>query len=151
MTERDAKPALYIDVDGVLFGIYDRYSQLRPNVVPFLKWCTEYFECYWLTSWPRRRLNKLFSSLSILLSCLMASDIAREIHEAKRTFGPYDKADAIDYTRPFFWIEDGISDDEKQYLAEHGALDRYIEVDPYGRDELERVWEILREKIEGQQ
>ena len=125
------KPRLYIDVDGVLFGIYGGTSQLRPNAVQFLRWCVAHFDCYWLTAWPKARLDTL-------LSCLMAPDL-HVIQEAKRTFGPDDKADAIDYSRSFYWIEDEIGKQNRTYLAARDVLGRYIYVHPEGVWELERV------------
>lgn len=134
------KPDLYVDVDGVLFGLYNGAWQLRPDVVPFLRWCIGAFNCYWLTAWPKARLDVLFS-------CLMAPDL-RSIQEVKRTTGKDGKAGDINYCHNFYWIEDAILDDERQCLERHQVMDRYIPVNHEGRDELDRVWVILREKVE---
>jgi len=131
---------LYIDVDGVLFGLYGGYSQLRPSVIPFLQWCTEHFACYWLTAWPKERLDTL-------LSCLMAPDALRAIPEVQRTYGPHGKAGDINYSRPFYWIEDGLLDNEIAYLEEHDLRDRWIEVSMHGAWEIERIWRHMRRKV----
>lgn len=104
----DAKPALYIDVDGVLIAPYHEgeYPQLRPNVVRFLQWAIKHFECRWLTAWTKDRLDTL-------LSCLMVPDVARQIKEVKRTYGPHGKAGDIDYARNWYWIEDGLLAEER--------------------------------------
>lgn len=137
------KPLLYIDVDGVLFGIYgtdeDTYPQLRPNAVLFLLWCVQHFECYWLTAWPKARLDTLFG-------CLMAPDL-KKIPEApvlRLARSSFSKIDCIDVSRDFYWIEDGIGEQQQVWLAEHDVADRYIPVDPHGRDALESVWATLR-------
>jgi hypothetical protein len=56
---------LYIDVDGVLFGRYGGYLQLRPGVTNFLAWATENFECRWLTAWDADSLNRLMDLLYV--------------------------------------------------------------------------------------
>ncbi len=45
------RPLLYLDVDGVLFGLYGGRFQLRPDVVGFLVRRTRHFDCRWLTCW----------------------------------------------------------------------------------------------------
>jgi len=44
------KPVLYLDVDGVLFGLYGdpEAFQLRPGVTSFLTWVHSQFQLCWL-------------------------------------------------------------------------------------------------------
>lgn len=129
------KPLLYIDVDGVLFGFYDGYFQLRPNVNGFLAHCVAHFRCRWLTSWSPAMLDRL-------ATCTYLGPMASQVVYTRWDDWSF-KAMAIDPTSDFYWIEDGISERDRGYLAEYGVLDRYLEVNHEGRDELERVWQEL--------
>jgi len=135
--QRDRKPLLYIDVDGVLVGEYEGFFQLRPHVEEFLSWAIESFECRWLTVRPVFEVTALLRRI----------DAAYLIPFIEEAIWGHMKIEAIDFTRSFFWIEDGIREIEKAVLRAHGCLDRYIHVDPQGRDELLRVMEMLQEKM----
>lgn len=130
------KPILYIDVDGVLFGIYGEYAtQLRPNVVGFLTWCMKNFECRWMTAWGQAQLYNLFK-------LLYAPDIAKGIRyydwrgfKAPRGFS-FEKDDTIELTEDFYWIEDGPVRDKLKGLVDSSGHMRYIEVSAHGADAL---------------
>lgn len=125
---------LYIDVDGVLFGLYGGCFQLRPNVKGFLNWCTNHFNCYWLTYWPADRVEDM-------LRLIYCSDLAVFIPHTRWMERAHHKAGAINYSRPFYWIDDDPNDEEMQILSEHGAKHRFIAVNPKGRDGL---WVVQR-------
>ncbi len=127
------RPRLYIDVDGVLFGLYAGHFQLRPDVVGFLDRCTRHFDCRWLTAWPHERLQQL-------LQCIYGSNLRTAI---RYTNWLDRKVSAIDLAGDFYWLEDGIAAGDLELLQVHGAVHRYIEVNPYGRDVLDGVWVTL--------
>jgi len=127
-------PWLYIDVDGVLNGTYEGWVQLRPNAIGFLRWCTEHFNCFWLTRWPKSERDRL-------LRLLYASDLIPKIRETPYTSS---KVDALDLTQDFYWIEDGILPDEQARLDSLGKGDRYLAVHAEGKDELDRIQGELR-------
>lgn len=134
------KPILYIDVDGVLFGLYgDPESfQLRPGVTSFLRWATERFECRWLTAWPQDRMEELMRRI-------YASQYLTIVYADWR---PNSKTDGIDFSAAeWFWIEDGINESEEATLQARGCYDRFIYVDARGADELERVRQVLAAKL----
>lgn len=134
----DDRITLYIDVDGVLLGKFgfdgDEWFQLRPNAILFLMKCVERFNCMWLTAWRH-------DDLKALLKALYASGIAEKIGYASN-WGSH-KIDAVDLTRPFLWIEDGIGERDRQALAAAGRLDCYYEVPSDGEHALEDVWTWL--------
>lgn len=137
-----SKPLLFIDVDGVLFATYEGCFQLRPSVNSFLKWCTEHFECAWLTCWAHEPLKALFGHT-------YGDRYADKIKYC--SWQPYDhnKAKgAIAYAagRPFLWIEDGVPEDEREILNQHGLLDNYIFVMPDGKNELVQVQQTLNKR-----
>lgn len=137
------KPVLFIDVDGVLFGIYEGYFQLRPNVIGFLDWCVHHFDCYWLTCWDFERLKKLMN----ILQGLRLADQIDYCHWPQYEHNKARGALAYAPWREFYWIEDGLPEDEIKVLESAGKLERYIYVHPEGRDELERIKGILEEKL----
>jgi hypothetical protein len=140
------KPILYIDVDGVLFGIYSGgYMQLRPNVIGFLEWCTANFECCWLTCWGRDRLYSLFYRIYGLPTFNKIRYINWIVNDSQL------KVVSIDIQSDFYWIEDGILEDEENILKENGKLDRYVFVNENGRDELEHTQEQLQEILNKRQ
>src|SRR5262245_26398344 len=115
-----SKPRLYIDMDGVLFGYYDYFFQLRPNAVGFLRWAVKYFDCRWLTAWAEPDIAALFSHI-------YGGDLATKIVWTSWSKQPdeSDKARAIDLSQPFYWIEDGILPGEAAYLRASGVYDSY--------------------------
>lgn len=133
------KPILYIDVDGVLFGEYEGYFQLRPNVIGFLEWCTKYFDCRWLTCWGQDQLESLFNMI-------YGTRVEQKIKYHK-WFHLDNKAKAIDLDNDFYWIEDGLPEDEIEILDNAHKTDRYIYVNNQGRDELDKIREILEDRL----
>jgi hypothetical protein len=134
---------LFIDVDGVLFAEYDGFLNLRPGVNSFLKWCTENFECAWLTCWGQFALKDLFRST-------YGSGVARKIDYCN--WQPYEgnKAKgALEYAagRTFLWIEDGLPPEERELLNQKGLLDSYIYVNPNGKNELYQVQRKLKQRL----
>lgn len=138
------KPKLYLDIDGVLFGIYGGYMQPRANIHGFLRFCIEHFECRWLSiGWTQHRIE------SFLLHSY-GTDIIP--HISYHSLENYDsdrknKADCIDLTEDFYWIEDGLFPAELKVLKKAGKQDRYIEVNRYGANELNRIQQILFAKL----
>lgn len=135
------KPTLYIDVDGVLFGLYGdpECFQLRPGVSSFLTWATKHFECKWLTCWPEKALRELAKATYGFSGAPFPEYVE---------WGPGNKTDGIDYTREWFWIDDGPVGREMRDLADRGVRDRLIRVDGNGPDELERVRTVLQERLD---
>lgn len=133
-----AKPTLYIDVDGVLFGKYDDMIQLRPSVLAHLKWFNQNFRCRWLTTWDLQDLKILFSKIygSNVFSIMGYT----RWHDNNKTTG-------IDFSEEFFWIEDGITPEEEAVLRERGVYESYIFVDPVGEHELLKTRSILGGKL----
>ena len=136
----DTRPVLYIDVDGVLFGLYGdpEVFQLRPQVNGFLAWCVTNFRCRWLTAWDNKRIE------SVLGECY-----SNAVHAITHTKWTKTKCDAIDFAEPnlWYWIEDGISAEETVILQDLGVLDRFIFVSPCGEHELETLQQKLAARL----
>jgi hypothetical protein len=137
------KADIYLDVDGVLFCRNGKILELRDGFIGFLKFLTDNFEnCYWLTCW--------YDGFNEILEKAYAGGIARKFKACEWNGN---KALAIDFSRDFVWIEDGISDEELQVLIQHNAVGSYIEVPFEGKmSELYKIKKELKRRfnIEGQ-
>jgi hypothetical protein len=118
------KPRLYIDVDGVILGLYGEPEefQMRPAVNSFLRWADEHFECVWLTAWGAR-------ANALVRMCQFNREFPAAVWHRSKTEG-------IDFTGEWFWIDDDLLDGERVDLEEHAVLDRHIRVDLHGSDAL---------------
>lgn len=115
---------IYLDIDGVLLA-----NDLTPAnyAKEFLqKVLGEYPDTtYWLTthcqgdaSVPVQHIGHLFDAETV--------DLMQKI---KPTSWDLAKTNAIDFSKPFLWFDDGLFFEEKQTLLENNALDNWIEVD----------------------
>jgi len=148
-TQERTKPILYIDVDGVLFGLYGdpQAFQLRPGVSSFIQWAMKHFDCKWLTSWPKEALVKLYNSLYNFGGDMLFPDYV-DWRNCSRKQGVTDRKTAgIDWNAEWFWIDDGPVGVERMDLRSRNAWHRWIEVRYEGADELERVRAILTDKL----
>ncbi len=130
---------LFIDIDGVLFGDYDGYYQLRPGVSSFFVWAKSFFRCEFLTCWSWPRVQSLMESLYI---------DRRSLNIGYRNWYNL-KTDGIDPSREdFYIIDDNLISEEIAWLDAWRLRERYLQVDKYGADELIRVKQLLIE-LEG--
>lgn len=109
-------PDLYLDVDGVMLanGVKD-----EPNV-----WLLKaVFE-------NRHRFNRIF-----WLSCWTLNGDATELYAKHPAFAcleatplkwNHDKTEAIDWSRPFVWIEDGILDSERAEFRIRAGKNQFV-------------------------
>jgi hypothetical protein len=148
---QEKKPNLYLDVDGVFFGLYgDPCSyQLRPGANSFMLWAAERFNCKWLTCWGEDQLlgktNDQKQRETAGFMTLGYSHVATEFEYVNwRRMPPRwsggrwgDKIDAIDVpNEDFYWLEDGIGAEAEEVLKKHGKLNRYLYIDERGEDGL---------------
>ena len=113
------KPDLYLDVDGVLLMGWDAKGDRIEND--------------WLIDWilaSKHRFRKIY-----WLSCWTGGGSAKRLYERHprfRDFGakavkwPIAKTDAIDWSRPFIWIEDGFGGDEALEFARRASKDQNV-------------------------
>lgn len=141
------QPVLYLDVDDTLLSMHPKYyppdkqrpastwrhyGYAPPGAREFMEWALATFEVRWLSWWcsghemepekcrrlteelglPGGALDRIRSAqFNRGESCLKTNGIAWAEHEAGR---------------PFWWVEDAISERERQVLRTRGALDRWI-------------------------
>jgi hypothetical protein len=133
---------LYIDVDGVLIPS-DIEADLPEHILPFIDFVTENFDCYWLTSYCRGNTRSLLK----VLAGYFAPVTMEKLLKVKPTDFKKTKAEGIDLSSDFIWIDDSPTVVSKNMLSEVGRLDRLIVVDLETKDELIRVMELLATKL----
>lgn len=127
---------LFVDIDGVLFGEYDGYYQLRPGVSSFFVWANRNFRCEFLTCWSWPRVQVLLESLYIDRRSLRLG--YRMWHNLK--------TDGIDpKTDQFYLIDDNLLPAEIGQLEKWGLENCYLKVNKSGRDQLELVRQRIME------
>lgn len=132
-------PILFHDIDGVLFGDYAGEFQLRPGVKSWLTWAHEHFEVIWLTSWESDKIKTLLS----VLYCerfhrLPDSPPFHHANWSKCENKVVWLQQAVQKLtdREWFWIDDEI-DTLAPAIQQAGIpLDRCIQSNPLGQDEL---------------
>ncbi len=113
---------LYVDIDGVIFGIYGGVYQIRPFTGSFLEWANRHFNVSFLTAWPEKDVDKLIDSLC-------------SRHSFSYTEWKHDKTEAIqriNCDKDFIWIDDDPSIKDLKWLKESECEDRIVLVNPKG-------------------
>lgn len=145
-------PILFHDIDGVLFGDYAGEFQLRPGVTSWLAWAHEHFEVIWLTSWESEKIKTL---LHVLYCERFRSrpDIP-PFHHANWT-NCENKVVWLEQAvqklkgRDWFWIDDEIAKLTPAIQNAGLSLDRCIQSNPEGRDELLVIQATLVDRLQG--
>ena len=128
------RKVLFIDIDGVLFGEYDGYYQLRPGVSSFFTWALPNFRCEFLTCWSWVRVQNLLELLYI---------DRRSLNIGYRVWYNL-KTDGIDPTKDdCYVIDDNLLPEEVRQLESWGLASRYLKVEKSGRDELYRIRQLI--------
>lgn len=164
------KPVLYLDVDDTLLSMHERYyppekrrpastwrhyGYAAPGGRDFLLWSLEHFEIRWLTWWcawgemedlQRERLVKEFDLPAGTLAGVRSACFGNSEGCHKTAGIAWDEHEA---GRPFWWVEDCISERERQVLRGRGALDRWIPCNVTEDPEaLRRAWGRLKQSVE---
>ncbi|MBP9751491.1 MAG: hypothetical protein KBD19_01345 [Candidatus Moranbacteria bacterium] len=112
---------LYLDIDGTLI----RRGVPAEGIAEFLVFATEHFDCYWLSTHCQGDAKAVF----LYLVGKLPGEAIPHLRKIKATSWDTLKTEAIDFSGPFFWLDDHLFDAERQMLVEYGALDRHILID----------------------
>ncbi len=112
---------LYLDIDGTLI----RRGVPAEGVSEFLAFATERFDCYWLSTHCQGDAKAVF----LYLVGKLPEEAVPYLGKIKATSWDTMKTEAIDFSLPFFWLDDNLFDAERRVLGEHGALDCHIRID----------------------
>ncbi len=117
---------IYLDIDGVLRGaaspVEDRVELLDYILTNFSD------STYWLTTHCRQDYNHTRAAL-------FNSDLPKELVERASTIiQPSNfavlKTDAIDFEKPFIWLDDNLFESEQKVLESHGCLVNHFYMNP---------------------
>jgi len=114
---------LYLDIDGTLVG---RGGVPAQGLTAFLRFATERFDCYWLTTHCQEGDAKL---AFLYLVGRIPGEALPYIEQIKPTTWKEWKTEAIDFSESFFWLDDNLFEMERRVLAEHNALGNFIRID----------------------
>jgi hypothetical protein len=103
---------LYLDIDGVL--LTEKNTRAQQFSKPFIKFITEKFDCYWLTTHCKGDASTAIKYLSDYFS----EDEFALLKKIKPTMWDALKTEAIDFENVFIWIDDMPFEAEKKVLRE---------------------------------
>lgn len=114
---------LYLDIDGVILD--KKQGCPAYGLEPFLRFTTTYFRCFWLTT----HCNGDASATIISLASRIPKETLGLMSNIQPTRWRLWKTEAIDFTQPFYWLDDYAFDSEKAILREQGCETSLILVD----------------------
>ena len=126
---------LYLDLDGVILrrtGSSEFNGRVVFDVAPgafeFLKWATENFHCYWLTS---RSHDGTYDEIErafrfAIPTNKMAAETKALIRAIRPTPWGAEKVSGIDLSRVFYWIDDNPDSGSVAVLEAAGLSSRLI-------------------------
>ena len=130
---------LYIDIDGVL--LTKKNTKAAIGAEEFINYAIEHFECYWLTTHCRdRSVDSLLNMMSQYFSPPALSIFKRIRPSVWNTL----KTEGIDFSSPFYWLDDYVFEAEKEILRKHNSLDRLILVNLVNGPNLPNVLDIIK-------
>ena len=142
------KPRLYMDIDGVIFAIYNGSWQIRPYTKSLLDWADQHFDIYW-TSFNSGRAQ-------IVRACYLPGKVCGtdQVPEPAVPSGLPGKLSWIDETGglddPWLIIEDTAPTPAQfKILKDLGIANRWIVVPEFGADTLLDVKNMLQGYIVG--
>jgi hypothetical protein len=119
---------LYLDIDGVLLGRNEKDEiALIPNIEEILAFTRKRFDCYWLSTHSRHGIEGVLS----YLGPYFPGSTIRMIDHIKAIPWKTLKTEAIDFDRPFLWIDDSPLEFELAILRKKGCLASWLCVDAY--------------------
>ena len=113
---------LYIDVDGVLIT---KHKQPANNLVEFLEFATNNFNCYWLTTHCKGNSGSLINYLRETVP----EEVMVYLEKIKATNWQTFKTEAIDFDKEFIWLDDQLFESEKKVLEKNNVLESLIKID----------------------
>ena len=133
---------LYLDIDGVLL---QKDQSLPEGLAAFLAFALAHFDCYWLTTHCKGDAQTALR----YLSRYYPADLLRLLSPVKASNWDALKTDAIDFSQPFFWLDDYAMEAEKRVLEAHSCRDRLISVDLKHPKELFNIKGLLIASLKG--
>lgn len=129
---------IYLDIDETIRGIQSPLD----DVIAFLEYLLDTFpsQVYWLTTHCRGGVNNCYYALDFLPDDLRE----RAAKEIQPTDWNVMKTDAIDFSKPFVWVDDTIFDSELRVLAEHDADEGFYKINPDNPEGIKGTLEYIQ-------
>lgn len=119
---------VYIDIDGVLLRTGKNGPELIPQFRRVIRYLFANFDCYWLTTHVRHGSGSAGAVAKLaphLRKARIDPTILDGIEPAEwETL----KTEAIDFSRPFIWLDDDPLPTERQILEESGCADSLVDI-----------------------
>ncbi len=157
---RADRPIAYLDVDDtILRHPPGQACSAAPGAADFLRVLARHFEVRWLTRWcPGGRMRPDQLALLEKYIDIPAAELRRIVNpctfEDRVPPGEFPvKWRALDWAaieagRPFVWIENYITPEDRRVLEERGLLDRFIHCDVTASpDRLAAVRRLLEQRF----
>ncbi len=127
---------IYLDIDGVL--VTAKNTHAAEDVIPFLEFITEHFDCYWLTTHCK---GDALPAVEYVKKNI--SNCESYLSKIKPTQWDILKTEAIDFDSDFYWLDDYPMMAEKQVLKQKDKEATLIVVDLSHPNELNNIMQIL--------
>ena len=112
----------YLDIDGVILA---NDGQAALHADEFIEHLLGRYDVFWLTTHCRNPGDDPIP----MLSRFFADPTLALLKKIQPAYWDVLKTEAIDFSKPFVWIDDDCFDSEREVLMQHDALESWIEVD----------------------
>jgi hypothetical protein len=124
---------VYIDIDGVLLRNGKNGPELIPRFCRVIRYLRANFDCYWLTTHVRHGSGSAGARAKLAPFLKKARINAEILDGIKPTEWETLKTEAIDFGRPFIWLDDDPLPTERRILQEKGCSDSLVDIDWHKR------------------
>lgn len=139
------KPSLYLDIDGVILA---NEANLAIGASEFLKYATDNFDVYWLTT---HCMDNESAHAIEYVQRATDENLRPYLEKLKPTKWSLMKTEAINFSKPFLWFDDDCYSGERKVLNEHNVFNSWIEVNlAQYPDQLRHEIELLRSLVDGE-
>lgn len=114
---------IYLDIDGVLLA---NEENLAIGASEFIRYAVDNFDVYWLTT---HCMNGDPAHAIEYIQRTTDENLRPYLEKFKPTTWSLAKTEAIDFSKPFLWLDDDCFSGERITLKEHNTFDSWIEVD----------------------
>jgi hypothetical protein len=119
----------YIDIDGVLLRNGKSGPELIPRFRRVIRYLRANFDCYLLTTHVRHGSGSAGARTKLAPFLKKARINAEILDGIKPTEWETLKTEAIDFSRPFIWLDDDPLPTERRILQETGCADSLVDID----------------------
>ena len=125
-------PLLYLDIDGTLLrrrqpGIFDAF-EIAPGCLDFLEWATARFRCRWLSIRCRNGLPEGARRAFRHAGARLDDPRWAVLDQVETVAWSVNKTDVLNPATDFWWLDDAVTESDRDWLLGHQCADRLIQV-----------------------